>query len=181
MSNPPTSPSTALNGFDLQVWSILRSCRGAARALSIRDIISRIYAEEWIVISGSARLLKNHEREIKQAVHNLRRSGLAIGSNRSGQTPMSASEWRQRKLRKAGILKPTAESAAAASVSPGYYVIETADELEATVGPLRRQAIDQLVTVRRLLGRDAQRLAEFSGQVRLVLEEPEGTEVRSQA
>jgi hypothetical protein len=144
----PRSQRTAdpLNEFDYRVAAIISSRRGAANAIAIGEIIAQMWPEEWFRMSGSARWLRNHEREIKGAVHNLRRAGRAVGSNR-------------------GAMK---------ALPKGYFMVETAKELEDTVGPLRRQALNQLVTVGRLLGSDREKLRDLAGQIRLALEPAEG-------
>lgn len=84
-------------------------------------------------------------RELKASVRRLRRAGYKIGSTRGSKvTP------------------------------PGYYMIETADELAATVRPLFRQAIDQLRTIEALTGKDYF-ARELAGQMKLfdVQKEPE--------
>lgn len=51
----------------------------------------------------------------------------------------------------------------------GYYIIKTAAELEATVRPLRNQALAMLYVVSSLLGRRARRVRELLGQLEFEL------------
>lgn len=76
-------------------------------------------------------------RDLKASVRRLRRAGFKIGSTRGSKT-----------------------------APPGYYMIETADELAATVRPLFRQAIDQLRTIEALTGKDYF-ARELAGQMKL--------------
>ncbi len=49
----------------------------------------------------------------------------------------------------------------------GYYLIQTADELEETVGYLKSQALSELVSAYILLGKSQVRLRELLGQMEL--------------
>lgn len=76
-------------------------------------------------------------RDLKASVRRLRRAGFKIGSTRGSKT-----------------------------MPPGYYMIETAEELAATVRPLFRQAIDQLRTIEALTGKNYF-TRELAGQMKL--------------
>lgn len=77
------------------------------------------------------------ERDIKGAVEGLiMRHGIAVGSSRGSD-----------------------------HAPAGYYLIDTADELEDTCRPLENQALSMLSRVCVLRGRDRRRLREALGQI----------------
>lgn len=134
----------ALDGFDLQVLQIVKEHRGADQAASIAVIAARIWPEDYALYAGSRKWMANRARGIKAAVRALRRAGFPVGSTRGGS----------------------------GNRPPGYFLIRTRDEMERTLGPLRRQALDMLVTGGRLAGAQDAKLKELAGQIRLALEPP---------
>ncbi|HEV2424292.1 MAG TPA: hypothetical protein VGZ29_05640 [Terriglobia bacterium] len=162
MSEALTGREALLNGFDVQVWSILRHRRGSDQALSLAMIISRVWPEEYTVYQGSVRWMRNRERAVKGAIEKLRDAGKLIAANRSGfmrsQKPGAKSQK---------IAKPT-----------GYFIATSADEIEQCIRPYRSQAIKMFRTASHMLGRDAH---DVVGQMQLALEAPEhGSGARGQ-
>lgn len=122
-----------LSHHDRKLGNLLARHRGAANAVTIREIGERLWPQEWAV--DAAR--RNVERRIKDSVRTLRRVGVKVGTKRT-QLDGPA----------------------------GIFLIETAAELRATVGPFLRQALDELKTVEALTGKGYYSL-ELEGQMKL--------------
>jgi len=108
----------------------------------VEDVVARhVGRGQAIALAQICAVTRLGEREIKQAVHDLRMDGVHIGSSRGAEG------------------------------TAGYYMIESADELRAFLRAYGRQAISELRLIQRMLGKDEKWLRELEGQLALDLGE----------
>ncbi len=92
----------------------------------VRELRSRVGEHRAIDIGTLAARLRCNEREVRDLVSQLRRGyGLQIGAPHKGQLG-----------------------------GGGFYLIETDEEMEATIGPMRANAVNTLRTVLAMCGPD---------------------------
>ena len=106
----------------------------------VEDVIARhVGRAQAISLAQLCAVTRMGEREVKQAVHDLRMDGVHIGSSRGAEG------------------------------TAGYYMIESADELRGFLRAYGRQAISELRLIQRMLGKDEKWLRELEGQLALDL------------
>ena len=121
---------------EIEVQRVIAAHVGELESITIEGISQELWPTEWWFVRGDSKgfPVYPHRKRIQRKLKAI-----------------------VRKLRRGGC-----KIASGRGDHPGYYLISNAKELEATVRPLLRQAIDELRTIEALTGRNY-----YTGELRL--------------